>query len=60
MLAGSDLLIWGSESSAEQGYATLVADSAGSPRLQARLAEAAGRIRTLKAWLTAHGGPSCG
>jgi beta-N-acetylhexosaminidase len=60
MLAGSDLLIWGSESSAEQGYATLVADSAGSQRLQDRLAQAAGRIRTLKAWLTAHGGPSCG
>ena len=60
MLAGSDLLIWGSESAAEQGYATLVADAPGSAALQARLAEAAGRIRALKAWLTAHGGPGCG
>jgi beta-N-acetylhexosaminidase len=59
MLAGSDLLIWGSESAAEQGYATLVADAPGSPALQTRLAEAAGRIRALKTWLTAHGGPSC-
>jgi beta-N-acetylhexosaminidase len=59
MLAGSDLLIWGSESAAEQGYATLVADAPGSVALQARLAEASSRIRALKTWLTAHGGPSC-
>lgn len=59
MLAGSDLLIWGAESAAEQGYATLVADAPGSPALRTRLAEAAGRIRALKTWLTAHGGPSC-
>ncbi len=59
-LAGSDLLIWGSESSAAQGYATLVADASGSSALRARLAQAAGRIRALKTWLTAHGGPSCG
>lgn len=59
MLAGSDLLIWGSERSAEQGYATLLADSAGSTRLEARLTQAAGRIRALKSWLTAHGAPSC-
>jgi beta-N-acetylhexosaminidase len=60
MLAGSDLLIWGSESAAEAGYLTLAQDAATSPRLQARLGQAAGRIRALKAWLTAHGGPSCG
>lgn len=59
MLAGSDLLIWGSESSAEAGYATLVADSASSARLRARLGQAALRIRALKAWLTSRGGPSC-
>lgn len=59
MLAGSDLLIWGSESAAEAGYATLAADAPGSHRLQLRLAQAAGRIRTLKAWLAAHGEPSC-
>jgi beta-N-acetylhexosaminidase len=59
MLAGSDLLIWGSESASEAGYSTLVADAPGSHRLQARLAQAAGRIRALKAWLTAQGGPAC-
>jgi beta-N-acetylhexosaminidase len=59
MLAGSDLLIWGSEPYVEQGYNTLVADAPGSAALRARLAEAAQRIRALKRWLTAHGGPSC-
>ena len=59
MLAGSDLLIWGAESAAEQGYAALVGDAPGSAPLRTRLAEAAGRIRALKTWLTAHGGPSC-
>ncbi len=59
MLAGSDLLIWGGEAASEQGYATLVADAPGSTALRARLAQAAGRIRTLKAWLAAHGGPGC-
>jgi hypothetical protein len=60
MLAGSDLLIWGAENAAERGYATIVADAPGSTALQTRLAEAAGRIRALKTWLTAHGGQSCG
>ena len=60
MLAGSDLLIWGAESAAERGYATLVADAPGSSALRTRLAQASGRIRALKTWLTAHGGPSCG
>jgi beta-N-acetylhexosaminidase len=58
-LAGSDLLIWGAESASEQGYATLVADARRSAALRTRLAQAAGRIRALKTWLTAHGGPSC-
>jgi beta-N-acetylhexosaminidase len=59
MLAGSDLLIWGAESAAEQGYATLIADAPGSSALQARLAGASDRIRALKKWVTARGGPSC-
>jgi hypothetical protein len=60
MLAGSDLLIFGAESASERGYATLISDEAGSARLRARLAQAAGRIRALKAWLaTAGGGPTC-
>jgi beta-N-acetylhexosaminidase len=59
MLAGSDLLIFGAESASERGYATLVRDAASSPRVQARLAQAAARIRALKAWLAEHGGPTC-
>jgi beta-N-acetylhexosaminidase len=59
MLAGSDLLIFGSESASERGYATLTADSAGSARLRARLTQPAARIRALKAWLAARGGPTC-
>jgi beta-N-acetylhexosaminidase len=60
MLAGSDLLIFGAESASERGYATLLADKAGSPRLQNRITQAASRIRALKAWLALHGGPTCG
>ncbi len=59
MLAGSDLLIFGAESASERGYSTLIADEADSPRLQARLTQAAARIRALKAWLTADGKPAC-
>jgi beta-N-acetylhexosaminidase len=59
MLGGSDLLIFGAESASERGYATLVADAAGSLGLRNRLARAAARIRALKDWLAAHGGPTC-
>jgi beta-N-acetylhexosaminidase len=59
MLAGSDLLIFGAESASERGYATLLADKAGSVRLQNRLTQAASRIRALKAWLAAAGGATC-
>ena len=59
MLAGSDLLIFGAESASELGYSTLLADQAGSTRLQNRLTVAAARIRALKAWLATQGGPSC-
>jgi beta-N-acetylhexosaminidase len=59
MLAGSDLLIFGAESASERGYATLLADEADSTRLQSRVAQAATRIRALKAWLTAQGGAGC-
>lgn len=59
MLAGSDLLIFGAESASERAYATLIGDEAGSARLRARLAQAAARIRALKAWLAAEGGPAC-
>jgi beta-N-acetylhexosaminidase len=59
MLAGSDLLIFGTEGASERGYSTLLADEADSPRLQNRLTQAAARIRALKAWLATHGGPTC-
>jgi beta-N-acetylhexosaminidase len=59
VLAGSDLLIFGSERASEQASSTLTADAAGSARLRARLAQAAGRVRALKAWLAARGGPTC-
>jgi beta-N-acetylhexosaminidase len=59
MLAGSDLLIFGAESASERGYSTLLADEAGSIRLQSRLIQASARIRALKAWLATHGGPTC-
>jgi beta-N-acetylhexosaminidase len=59
MLAGSDLLIFGAESASERGYSTLLADEAGSMRLENRLTQAAARIRALKAWLATHGGPTC-
>jgi hypothetical protein len=59
MLAGSDLLIFGAESASERGYSTLLADQAGSIRLQNRLVQASARIRALKAWLAAHGSPTC-
>jgi beta-N-acetylhexosaminidase len=59
MLAGSDLLIFGAESASERGYATLLSDQPNSPRLANRVVHAAARIRALKAWLAAHGGPTC-
>jgi beta-N-acetylhexosaminidase len=59
MLAGSDLLIFGAESASELGYATLLANEPSSPRLQNRVVHAAARIRALKAWLAARGGPTC-
>jgi beta-N-acetylhexosaminidase len=59
MLAGSDLLIFGAESASERAYATLTTDAGGSVRLRNRLGHAAARIRSLKAWLAAHGGPTC-
>ncbi len=60
MLAGSDLLLYGSEGASERAYATLAADAARRPQLRARLAQAASRIRALKASLAAAGGPTCG
>ena len=57
--AGADLLVFGSETSSEQAYATLTADAKTYPNLRARLAESGARIRALKAWLSSEGGPTC-
>src|SRR5262249_8781013 len=59
MLAGSDLLIFGAERASERAYSTLLSDQGGSPRLRGRLTQAATRIRALRAWLAARGGPVC-
>jgi beta-N-acetylhexosaminidase len=58
--AGADLLVFGSELASESAFATLAADARKYPRLRARLAESGARIRALKQWLAAGGGPSCG
>jgi beta-N-acetylhexosaminidase len=57
--SGDDLLLFGAESASERAYATLLADGAKRSHLRSRLAQAAARIRALKSWLSAHGGPTC-
>ena len=57
--AGVDLLLYTSDWVSRQGYASLLADAAGSPALRSELARAGARIRALKAWLSAAGGPTC-
>jgi beta-N-acetylhexosaminidase len=58
--AGVDVLLYTSDWVSRQGYASLLADAAGSSTLRAELAQAGARIRALKSWLAAAGGPSCG
>ena len=58
--AGVDVLLYTSDRVSRQGYASLLADAAGSSTLRAELARAGARIRALKAWLTAQGAPRCG
>ena len=57
--AGVDILLYTSDRVSRQGYASLLADAAGSPALRAELTRAGARIRALKAWLSAVGGPTC-
>jgi len=57
--AGVDVLLHTSDYVSRQGYASLVADAARSSALRAGLARAGARIRALKAWLSAAGGPAC-
>jgi len=57
--AGADLLVFGAERASEDAFATLRADAPKYPHLRARLTESAARIRALKAWLSAAGGPAC-
>jgi len=57
--AGVDLLLYTSDWVSRQGYASLFADAAGSASLRTDLTRAGARIRALKAWLSAAGGPTC-
>ncbi len=57
--AGVDLLLYSHEGPAELGYAQLLRDAKASPALRVDLAASTGRIAALKAWLAAHGGPTC-
>ena len=57
--AGADLLVFGGERASARAYATLTADARKYPHLRARLAESGARIRALKAWASANGGPTC-
>src|ERR1019366_7390037 len=57
--AGVDILLYTSDWVSPQGYASLLADAGRSPALRTELAQAGARIRALKAWLTAAGGPAC-
>jgi beta-N-acetylhexosaminidase len=57
--AGTDLLVFGGEAASERAYDTLASDARKYPHLRARLAESAGRVRDLKAWLADAGGASC-
>ena len=57
--AGVDVLLYTSDWVSRQGYASLLSDAAASSTLRTDLAQAGARIRALKAWLAATGGPSC-
>jgi beta-N-acetylhexosaminidase len=59
LAAGVDLLLYGTSSTSELGYTTLVRDAARSAALRTELAAAVKRVQNLKAWLAAHGGPTC-
>lgn len=57
--AGVDVLLYTTTHASVAGYASLLHDASSSASLRGDLAAAAVRIRALKAWLTAHGGPHC-
>ena len=57
--AGVDVLLYTSDWVSRQGYASLLADAGRSSALRSELAQAGARIRALKAWLSAAGGPRC-
>jgi beta-N-acetylhexosaminidase len=57
--AGVDVLLYTTTPASQRAYASLVADARASASLRAELAASGVRIRALKAWLAANGGPSC-
>ena len=59
LAAGVDLLLYSQTAASEVGYASLVHDAAASATVRANVTTAYRRVATLKAWLTANGGPLC-
>jgi beta-N-acetylhexosaminidase len=57
--AGVDLLLYTTTGASERGYVSLLQDAAASATLRAQINVARGRLRALKAWLAARGGPTC-
>ena len=57
--AGVDLLLYTTTGASERGYVSLLQDAAASATLRAQVGTARGRLRALKAWLAARGGPTC-
>ncbi|HLY95032.1 MAG TPA: glycoside hydrolase family 3 N-terminal domain-containing protein [Gaiellaceae bacterium] len=57
--AGVDLLLYTTTRASERGYVGLLQDAATSATLRAQLATAGARLRVLRAWLAARGGPHC-
>ncbi|HVH50846.1 MAG TPA: glycoside hydrolase family 3 N-terminal domain-containing protein [Gaiellaceae bacterium] len=57
--AGVDLLLYTTTGASERGYVSLLHDAAASATLRAQIATSGARLRALKAWLAARGGPTC-
>lgn len=57
--AGVDLLLYTMTGASERGYISLLQDAAASATLRAQIGTARARLRALKAWLAARGGPTC-
>ncbi|HET8894435.1 MAG TPA: glycoside hydrolase family 3 N-terminal domain-containing protein, partial [Gaiellaceae bacterium] len=59
LAAGVDLLLYTTTGASERGYVSLLQDAAASATLRTQIGTARVRLRALKAWLAARGGPTC-